>query len=190
MDVALFATLLFQVWIPGMGYETGAPTSVCGNMEPEHKGVTPQTNASPYTIAVSNSTFQTGKPITVVIGGSNYKGVLLQARSASSKEALGTWGTTPANTKYLQCSGIAQGAITHSNSNTKNNLTVFTWNPPSTTNSIYFVATIAKDANVYWLNVKSEMLTREGAAPGSADPKMATTPALLLLTLLIAAFQS
>ncbi|KAK1787705.1 hypothetical protein P4O66_016195 [Electrophorus voltai] len=129
-------------------------------MEPEHKGVTPQTNASPYTIAVSNSTFQTGKPITVVIGGSNYTGVLLQARSASSKEALGTWGTTPANTKYLQCSGIAQGAITHSNSNTKNNLTVFTWNPPSTTNSIYFVATIAKDANVYWLNVKSEMLTR------------------------------
>ncbi|XP_076867611.1 putative defense protein Hdd11 [Brachyhypopomus gauderio] len=185
MDRVLLATLLFQVWTPGLGFGQGAPRSTCESMTPEH-GVNAQITPSPYTISVSDMTFHTGSPITVVIRGADYMGVLLQARSSNGTQAVGTWGTAPSHTKHLECSQIKQGAITHSDANTKNNNTVFTWNPPATSNSIYFIATIAKTKNEYWLNVTSEKLTG-----GSADLKMATTPALLLLTLLTSTvFQS
>ncbi|KAL7838042.1 hypothetical protein AOLI_G00264460 [Acnodon oligacanthus] len=171
---------------PVLGFATGAPASACESMQPQHSGVQPQPDQPPYIIETSNSTFQTGQPLTVIIKGPDYSGVLLEARSGSSTNALGSWGSPPANTKHLRCSGNNQGAITHSNTNMKNHLTVYSWMPPETSNSIYFMATVAKGRNVYWLNVKSATLTRDGVVGtgSAADPKMAAAPVLLLLTLL------
>ncbi|XP_036436532.1 putative defense protein 3 [Colossoma macropomum] len=193
MNAVFFGVFLLQAVTPVLGFATGAPASVCGSMKPEHSRVQPQPGQPPYTIETSNSTFQTGQPLTVIIKGPDYGGVLLEARSGSRTNALGSWESPPANTKYLQCSGNNQGAITHSNANMKSNLTVYTWIPPETSNSIYFVATVAKDRSVYWLNVKSATLTRDGAvgAGSAADPKMATAPVLLVLTMLASTlFQS
>uniref|UniRef100_A0A3B1K7N3 Reelin domain-containing protein n=1 Tax=Astyanax mexicanus TaxID=7994 RepID=A0A3B1K7N3_ASTMX len=83
---------------PALGYGTGAPTEACGNMKPGHKGIVPQTSQSPYSIQVSNTTFTSGKPITVTIIGPDYGGVLLQARSGTNTDALGSWGSPPNNT--------------------------------------------------------------------------------------------
>ncbi|XP_066509030.1 putative defense protein 3 [Hoplias malabaricus] len=192
MKPALFCVLLLQAAAPAMGYAEGAPSEVCESMKPGHQGVSPQAITSPYTIKTSNSTFKTGQNVTVIIDGEGYGGVLLQARSGSSTKSLGTWGTPPSNTKHLECSGNKQGAITHSNINMKNNLTVYTWMPPSTTDSFYFIATVAKEKSIYWLTVKSKALTRE--AGSGADPQKISSPLLLcvlfLSTLASVMFQS
>ncbi|XP_017558345.1 putative defense protein 3 [Pygocentrus nattereri] len=186
MNAVFFGVFWLQAVTPVLGFPTGAPASVCESMKPQHSGVQPQPNQPPYIIETSNSTFQSGQPLTVIIKGPDYAGVLLEARSGSSTNALGSWGSPPAHTKHLGCSGNSHGAITHSNTNMKNNLTVYTWMPPETSDSIYFMATVAKGQTVYWLNVKSATLTRDGVVDtgSAADPKMASAPVLLLLTLL------
>ncbi|XP_049321620.1 putative defense protein 3 [Astyanax mexicanus] len=183
MNAVFFGVVLLQILTPALGYGTGAPTEACGNMKPGHKGIVPQTSQSPYSIQVSNTTFTSGKPITVTIIGPDYGGVLLQARSGTNTDALGSWGSPPNNTKYLTCSKNSKGAITHSSPDMKNNL-VYTWIPPASYSNIYFVATVAKDKAVYWLDVRSANLTRDGPGSG-ADPESVVTPGLLMITLLI-----
>ncbi|XP_062845286.1 putative defense protein Hdd11 [Trichomycterus rosablanca] len=190
MQLLFLVALWLQILTPAWGYGTGAPITVCESMLPSH-GVTAQSTPSPFTIVPNNTTFRNGQSITVLINGSDYAGVLLQARSGSSTStsALGTWGTAPTNTQILTCSGNNKGAITHSNENTKNNLTVFTWTPPTSGNSVFFVATVAKSKAVYWVNVQSTMLTRapgDTVTPGSAaDPKLTVAAVLLLLPVLL-----
>ncbi|XP_072516038.1 putative defense protein 3 [Salminus brasiliensis] len=186
MDAVFIGVLLLQAVTSVLGFPNGAPTSVCDSMRPGHSGVQPQPGQPPYIIQTSNSTFRTGEPIRVIIKGPDYSGVLLEARSGSSTNALGSWGSPPANTKYLQCS-TSQGAITHANTNLKSNLTEYTWIPPPTSTSIYFMATVAKSRAVYWLNIKSATLSRDGevGAGSAADPEIAATLELLLLTLLV-----
>ncbi|XP_059396530.1 putative defense protein 3 [Carassius carassius] len=155
MDAVFLGIVILQVFTSVLSFDNGAPASACVHMMPEHKGVKPQPNPAPYTIQPSNTTFQTGKPITVVIKGPDYKGVLLEARSGSNSEAIGTWQTPPNNTKFLVCSGKQQGAITHANTGIKNNSTVYTWIPPDTAQNIVFIATIAQDRTVFWVKVMS-----------------------------------
>ncbi|XP_010868845.1 putative defense protein 3 [Esox lucius] len=189
----LFVAVFLQLSSPCFGYPTGAPTSTCEDMMPRHAGVQPQPIPAPYTILTSARKFQTGKPVTVTITGSDYKGVLLEARSAASQTALGTWGNPPTNTKFLKCSGNAQGAITHANTNTKDSTTTFSWIPPNINSTIYFMATVAQERTVYWLNIRSETLTREsggidlaaGGHPGMAGQGFLKLFALCLLVLLI-----
>ncbi|KAJ7996271.1 hypothetical protein DPEC_G00235360 [Dallia pectoralis] len=188
----LFVAVFLQLFSRCFSYATGAPTSTCGNMMPEHSGVKPQTTPAPYTILTSAMTFQSGQPVTVTITGSDYSGVLLEARSAASTAALGSWASPPPNTKFLQCSGNTQGAITHANINTKNNVTVFSWIPPNIQGSVYFIATVAQQRTVYWLNVRSGPLTREAGGiegptdghPGMASGGFQKVLALCLLALL------
>lgn len=42
----------------------GAPLSACEDMMPQHSGVMPQPGPAPYTIQVSNSSYETGVPVT------------------------------------------------------------------------------------------------------------------------------
>ncbi|XP_046899197.1 putative defense protein 3 [Hypomesus transpacificus] len=147
------------------GFPNGAPTSACEDMMPRHAGVQPQPTRAPYAILTNSKTFQPGQPITVIIYGPDYRGVLLEARTETSPNALGNWRLPPPDTKFLQCSGNSQGAITHANTNLKGNTTTFSWMPPSTINSVYFMATVAQQRTVYWLNIRSAFLTK-GAEEG------------------------
>ncbi|XP_058857424.1 putative defense protein 1 [Acipenser ruthenus] len=145
----------------------GAPLSACEDMMPQHSGVVPQPGPAPYTIQVSNSSYETGVPVTVRILGPDYRGLLLKAVVPGSTSALGSWQDPPENTRFLQCSGNRQGAITHANTNLKNKETVYEWIPPSGKSSIQFMATVAENRERYWLNVKSEMLSGSVAATGA-----------------------
>ncbi|KAJ8401780.1 hypothetical protein AAFF_G00377510 [Aldrovandia affinis] len=139
MGPLLLSAFLLQVPSLGFGYPTGAPSSTCEDMIPRHSGVQPQPSPAPYAIQTSSRTFQPQQPVTVTITGAEYSGVLLQAYMGSSFNALGSWQSPPANTKFLKCSGNQRGAITQSNTNVKGNSTVYSWMPPSETSSIYFV---------------------------------------------------
>ncbi|KAI3372806.1 hypothetical protein L3Q82_023267, partial [Scortum barcoo] len=142
------------------GYPSGAPTGACEDMMPRHSGVLPQPSPAPYAVLTNTRTFVPGKPITVTVTGPEYRGVLLEARTGSSTNALGSWQLPPPDTKYLECTGNPQGAVTHANTNVKGNTTVYSWIPPDSTSPIYFMATVAQQRAVFWVNVRSSTLTR------------------------------
>ncbi|CAJ1068911.1 putative defense protein Hdd11 [Xyrichtys novacula] len=170
------------------GYPTGAPTGACEDMMPRHSGVQPQPFPVPYAILTNTRTFQPGQPITVTVRGPDYRGVLLEARTFGSTNALGSWMLPPPDTKFLQCSGNPQAAVTHSNTNLKGNSTVYSWMPPDAESPIYFMATVAQQRTVYWIGVRSSTLTRgqhtrvirlnTGGSAGMAEGK----PLLVLVT--------
>ncbi|KAF6729468.1 putative defense protein 3 [Oryzias melastigma] len=131
--------VILQVFYVVEGYPSGAPTGACEDMIPRHMGVLPQPSPAPYSLLTDSRTFEAGKPITVTIKGPDYRGVLLEARTDGSTNALGSWSLPPPDTKFLQCAGNPQGAVTHANTNLKGNSTVYNWIPPSITNPVYFV---------------------------------------------------
>ncbi|XP_030594084.1 putative defense protein Hdd11 [Archocentrus centrarchus] len=162
MELLWPGLFMLQMFCFVNGYPDGAPTSACEDMLPRHAGVLPQPSPAPHCLLTSARVFQPGKPITVTIIGPKYRGVLLEARTAGSTSALGKWQNPPPDTKFLQCTGNPRGAITHSNTNHKDNSTVYSWIPPQTTSPIYFMATVAQKRTVFWVNVRSTTLTRGG----------------------------
>ncbi|XP_044053029.1 putative defense protein 3 [Siniperca chuatsi] len=179
MEMMLPGFVMLQVLCFVSGYPTGAPTGACVDMLPRHSGVLPQPSPAPYTLLTNTRTFQPGKPITVTVTGPEYRGVLLEARKEGSTNALGSWQLPPPDTRFLECTGTPQGAITHSNTNLKGNTTVYSWIPPNSTSPVYFMATVAQQRTVFWVNVRSATLTggkpdlslATGASAGMAEEK-------------------
>ncbi|XP_016307456.1 putative defense protein 3 [Sinocyclocheilus anshuiensis] len=189
--LCFFGVVILQVLTSVLSYPSGAPTA-CVDMMPRHGGVQPKPNPAPYTIHPSSTTFQTGKPITVVIKGPDYSSVLLEARSGFDSKATGTWQTPPTNTKFLACSGNQQGAITHANTNIKNNSTVYTWIPPATAKNVVFLATVAQQHTVFWVDGMSSALTSSEGGTSldvHSSAERIVTPPLLLLVVLLASVQ-
>ncbi|XP_078544836.1 putative defense protein 3 [Lissotriton helveticus] len=167
----------------------GAPPSACVSMMPMHRGIVPQASRAPYTMKITKP-YQAGQPVKVEILGPDYAGVLLQARIPPDTTAIGSWIDPPANTKNLLCSQNERGAITHANTNVKNNATTYTWMPPSSNcpKAVTFKATVAQSHDVYWLDVLSTPLPIDGTtlckavASGSSTIKKTTwTSGILLL---------
>ncbi|XP_068559669.1 putative defense protein Hdd11 [Cebidichthys violaceus] len=125
------------------GYPSGAPTGACEDM-------LPQPSPAP----------DAHQPPGLLIAGPEYRGVLVEARTDGSTNALGSWQIPPPDTRFLQCAGNLQGAVTHFNTNLKGNITVYSWIPPNSTSHIYFIATVAQQRTVFWVNVKSNPLIR------------------------------
>ncbi|XP_023270147.1 putative defense protein 3 [Seriola lalandi dorsalis] len=186
MEQLLPAFLVLQVLRCVGGYPSGAPTGACEDMLPRHSGVLPQPSPAPYALLTNTRTFQPGQPITVTISGPVYRGVLLEARTGSGTNALGSWQLPPPDTKFLECSGNPQGAVTHSNTNLKGNSTVYRWIAPNSTSPVYFMATVAQQRTVFWVNVKSTTLAMGkpgglGLATGASAGMTEEKPLLLLM---------
>ncbi|KAM9810616.1 putative defense protein Hdd11 [Neosynchiropus ocellatus] len=179
--------LLLQALCLVHGYPTGAPTGACEDMMPRHAGVTPQQSPPPYTLLVDKDALLPGEPITVTIIGPAYRGVLLEARSGDSVQAVGSFTNPPPDTKLLTCSGNTAGAVTHSNTNVKDNTTVYRWIPPTKAppSAIYFMATVAQQRSVYWLNVRSKTLTQAGISFLGSDASHGPDHSKVLLILLL-----
>ncbi|KAM8952888.1 putative defense protein Hdd11-like [Pelodytes ibericus] len=152
-------------------FPTGAPISACQTMMPVHQGVMPQNTTAPYIIKTSSSFYQSGKPITVQILGPAYRGLLLESRTFRQTDLLGKWLQPPNNTKILPCPENLSGAITHSNTNLKDQSTSYTWMPPEShcPGVIFFIATVAESRDVYWLGVQSAIIWKNPAVTCGAN---------------------
>ncbi|XP_074653221.1 putative defense protein 3 isoform X2 [Tubulanus polymorphus] len=168
----LIALILAAVFVShGSCYSSGAPLKVCGSMQPGHGGALRQTSASPYTITVTfqnrtaATTYDKNKLLTVTIFGNGYKGLLLQAREVGTTTPVGRFDATslPVDTKLITCTST-DDSLTHSNSNSKSNITVRWVASTQTPKKIKFVATVVQLKPTYWMDVSSPELIFTGQA--------------------------
>ena len=66
-----------------------------------------------------------------VSGDTTFRGILLQSRTTTFGDALGTWDV-PSGTafKNLDCNDMVNNALTHTSESDKNLPMKFTWNAP------------------------------------------------------------
>ncbi|XP_070553457.1 putative defense protein 3 isoform X2 [Ptychodera flava] len=164
---ALLGILIFSLLqVSVTGYGSGAPDSACTTMTPGHVNgqtgvaLSPQDGSSNiYTLSASSDSYTPGGTVSVTISGSPFSGLLLQARRPGQTTPIGSFSSVPGNTKLKTCSST-DDSVTHSNTNTKPAGTAFIWNAPSNgVGDIEFVATVAKNHDLYWVNIKSSVLT-------------------------------
>ncbi|XP_070553516.1 putative defense protein 3 [Ptychodera flava] len=145
-----------------LAYGSGAPTSVCTSLTPDHKlDGTPLSaqcaeNAK-YSIMPSSDEYEPGKTMTVTVEGGDYQGIFLQARIVGKDDPVGTWSSPPDNTQLRTCTK-ASDSVTHANTNVKGNNSVYSWTIEEGSEAIEFVATIAENHDVYWVKVKSAQI--------------------------------
>uniref|UniRef100_A0A3Q2PMC5 Si:dkey-251i10.2 n=1 Tax=Fundulus heteroclitus TaxID=8078 RepID=A0A3Q2PMC5_FUNHE len=161
-------------------YPNGAPTGACKDMMPKHAGVVPQPSPAPYSILTNTKRYQAGMPVTVTIIGPQYRGVLLEARTEGFNDAYGTWKLPPPDTKFLQSffvfyifSGPCKAFYL--------SIKPFVCVPhfPCTRLGVFtilfifcFRATVAQQRTVYWLNVRSNILTNGRYSTPDCEIKM------------------
>ncbi|XP_077338519.1 putative defense protein 3 [Lithobates pipiens] len=141
-------------------YPTGAPISACETMMPGHVGISPQPKPAPYIIKTNSSSFKSGRPVQVQIVGPAYRGILLETRTFAQTTLFGKWLQPPNNTKILACPKNPVGAITHANTNLKDQTTTYLWMPPDSGSPpvLFFIATVAEAYDKYWLGIQSASL--------------------------------
>ncbi|XP_075920458.1 uncharacterized protein LOC142923418 [Petromyzon marinus] len=142
------------------GYAEGAPKDQCVGMTPMHGAN--NFNKSLFSVSTADHTFNAITAVQVTIKG-EFTGFLLQARETGTANIVGTWGTPPNGTKYLQCTNSRNDAMTHTSNDSKRDL-VFNWIPPGSNapSSIEFIATVVKLYNEWQGNVTSQTLKPSG----------------------------
>ncbi|XP_077866955.1 putative defense protein Hdd11 [Saccoglossus kowalevskii] len=159
------------------GYPTGAPISACETMVPGHVRTSAQTSLAPYSIHLSSSMYSRDEPLTVTIIGPQYGGILLQARPIRHTQPYGTFPSPHKGFKTINCSNPFD-SLTHSINSLRQNVS-FTWNPAShAVGDIEFVATIAQNHNVYWVGVRSAVLSNANPTTAVFTTEAATTIAM------------
>lgn len=145
---------------PALAYGTGFVESVCTSMTPLHDGPA-QGGASPYSVAVSNTTSVDNTPITVTLKGVEaFTGFMLEARDVN-ETILDGFSVQDAGAQIRSCSPTGV-AITHTGSDDKSTVSV-TWTPTATSpDNVFFRATFVKSRSVFWVGLPSLMVTRQG----------------------------
>ncbi|XP_072039608.1 putative defense protein 3 [Amphiura filiformis] len=185
---------------------SGAPLKVCTSLTPGHwwnhtTPIEPRQDEPPYTIAVNTSMVGQGDPIEVTIYGELFQGFLLQARVKDTTTPIGQFTLIPYLLQPRDCNATSD-SVTHKDPRDKPNGTTLTWTAPSHKfGDFYFIATVAKNHDAFWVGIKSDTLEytdgEETTTPGkpTTEPEPTTqsatwiVPSLsAMMSLLIAAF--
>ncbi|KAM4640909.1 putative ferric-chelate reductase 1 isoform 1-T2 [Discoglossus pictus] len=154
LNLLLFGCLIAHV----SGYRSGLISAACDTMEPNH-GFSPQTSVALYTVTASQSFFSPGDKITVTLEGHSvtFKGFLLQARSASGGNIVGSFTVTESDAQTLNCNGEGS-AVSHTNPNEKSSISAV-WSAPDGSGNVTFRATFVQSFREFWVGVQSPLLT-------------------------------
>ncbi|XP_076462947.1 uncharacterized protein LOC143295252 [Babylonia areolata] len=143
-------------------YSSGAPDSRCSSMVPGHWQAA-NTYTDPFRVTVSADTYSPLKLLTVTIqptvSNIYIRGFLLQARPASDRNSGTTVGFfTSGSSTQTACNS---GAITHSYSTDRSNVTV-SWRAPAVPQGdIVFRATVVRVYNDFYTQVDSSVVSVE-----------------------------
>ncbi|KAG8231905.1 hypothetical protein J437_LFUL011374, partial [Ladona fulva] len=140
-------------------YSTGAPPEACDDMIPQHHAEIQKSSTFPYGIKLSKNKISSGNKVEVTIfgkNGENFRGFFVQGRVGNKR--FGQFDPAP-NSKLVDCKGGIKDAITHSDSDLKDSVTV-TWNSPKRLSErVVFWATVAANGSTYWVAEKSQPLS-------------------------------
>ncbi|CAL4102296.1 unnamed protein product [Meganyctiphanes norvegica] len=169
---SLLACVLLSSLRDTLGYPGGAPAAACVDMVPQH-GATAQNTTAPFSFQMGMSDTPLGNNSRVTLNLEvnkieYFKGLLLQAREVGSNQAIGTFYINENNNiKYLTCGDEgSNNAVTHSSSDKKSSIEV-DWEPDDDfEGDVQFVATVVKDAPIYWVAFKSDTFSVTGTGPG------------------------
>ncbi|XP_028401648.1 uncharacterized protein LOC114524692 [Dendronephthya gigantea] len=166
----VFAILISTIFHKSLGYPSGAPSSKCGDMTPQHDGVSSQpAGTSPYSVKVEKPYYMPGENVRVSIESSSndtIKGYLIQARQVGGNTAVGSFSSAPAGGKRLNC-GNSEGAVTHDFRLNLKKVT-FEWEPlKSLSGNISFFATVVKNKTMFWVKLESPELYKKDV-PGAS----------------------
>lgn len=163
------------------GYGTGAPTSVCDSMLPNH-GIDSQDSEPPYALGISKAKEKDGDVVVVTIiapEGDSFEGFFLQSRLASDKKQIlqGRF-TVPELTRTADCAGGKQNALTHMSTEKKQNLTSVWTPPPFFEGQVIFRSTVARTFDVFWPNIETVPIYVKGPTSATSQKEEALTPVL------------
>ncbi|KAL4236974.1 hypothetical protein ACF0H5_005358 [Mactra antiquata] len=154
----------------------GPPSTehVCKEMFPEGHHYDSQMKKPPYEIDLSQNTYTTWDTMDVSVKaikpGEYFRGFFLQVRRANCShpyqyEPLGTFTINPVDNYLLKsqnCLNNLKSAVSH-RTNTSLSKAVVKWTAPAAKmGHLYFVATIVKEQDIFWTDVRSEIVTESG----------------------------
>ncbi|XP_032660865.1 putative ferric-chelate reductase 1 isoform X2 [Chelonoidis abingdonii] len=154
-----------------LGFPDGKISAACDSMLPNHGNFVSQTTSAPYRISISSTSFDPGNKITVTlqgIDGSTFKRFLLQARAVSGDGIVGTFQIIDPNTQGLLCNQVQNSSASHTNRNSKQNVTAI-WVAPSGTGNVQFRATVVQNVSVFWADVRSQTLVSSSSSVDSTS---------------------
>ncbi|CRK94858.1 CLUMA_CG008350, isoform A [Clunio marinus] len=153
-----------------LAFRTGAGTSACATMMPNHEGNVPQTTEPPYTISVSSNNVIQGEVLTVTIEDPSrifqFRGFLIQARpSQASTEVIGTFFESP-NARNVACVGNfpVDSVSTHRDSTLKSSITLRWQAPQNFRGTVQFLTGAGTSA------CATMMPNHEGNVPQTTEP--------------------
>nr|XP_055037974.1 putative ferric-chelate reductase 1 isoform X2 [Misgurnus anguillicaudatus] len=156
-------------------YSHGVVTSACSSMSPNHDGASAQTSSPPYTVTAVPTSFKEGDEITVTLRAvsGDFEGFMLQARRVETSIPIGTFTVTnTAEAQGLNCSEVANSAVSHKSDSEKTEIIV-KWKAPTSgpLSNVEFRATFVKNKATFWEGVKSSAITYTGTStPVTAAP--------------------
>uniref|UniRef100_A0A8C8VE31 Ferric-chelate reductase 1 n=1 Tax=Pelusios castaneus TaxID=367368 RepID=A0A8C8VE31_9SAUR len=153
-----------------LGFPGGNISVACDSMLPNHGNSVLQTTLAPYNISTSATSFNPGDKIRVGLGGidsSSFKGFLLQARAVNGNGIVGTFQIIDPNTQGLLCNAVQNSSVSHTNPNSKLNVTAV-WIAPSGTGNVEFRATVVQNFSVFWA-VRSQTLVSSSSNTDSTS---------------------
>ncbi|EMP33184.1 Glycogen debranching enzyme [Chelonia mydas] len=154
-----------------LGFPDGKISPACDSMLPSHGNSVSQTTSAPYRISISSTSFDPGNKITVTlqaIDNSSFKGFLLQARAVRGDGIVGTFQIIDPNTQGILCNQIQNSAMSHTNRNSKQNVTAI-WVAPPGTGNVQFRATVVQSLSVFWADVRSQTLVSSSSPVDSTS---------------------
>ncbi|XP_069795148.1 ferric-chelate reductase 1-like [Narcine bancroftii] len=168
------------------GFGNGQVTVACDSMMAKH-GSIPQKSPGPAIITVDktliNADDQIKVTLTVRQSGTSFQGFFIQARDAGDLNVgpLGTFTVIDdKNSQLLSCGGLQDSAVSHRSSSGKHTIEVL-WNPPiQKPDHIQFLATVVQKFNIYWVKLRSPIVSRVNAPPLTNEA--ATQPPPILPT--------
>ncbi|KFU86175.1 Putative defense protein 1, partial [Chaetura pelagica] len=142
-------------------FSHGANRSACTDMMPNHLRVQLHSPSNSHVTLHTNMSFYSpGDKVPVTVRSTrDFMGFLLQARTVSNDEIVGTFIFIPPGSKLLNCFEDGD-TVTHSDKSLKRNLS-FVWKAPDQPiGDIKFFISIVQSYFVYWAKIESAVVAQ------------------------------
>ncbi|CAL4197506.1 unnamed protein product [Meganyctiphanes norvegica] len=134
-----------------LGYSNGGPGSACGNLLPQHHGMTVQRGTSLFSITLPGNTVQRGSETQLFLqgaGGETFKGFFVQGFEGTDGSS-GVFQPSR-NVQPRSCTGT-ENAATHTSPSEKSKVTLL-WTAPNYATTVEFKSTVAVDKTTIHTN--------------------------------------